>query len=96
MAAGEQFAPELQTLVGQQVVVDTKAPFVYIGTLDAVHKDSLRLRDVDVHDTRESTSSVDRYLLDAVKYGVRPNRRVVYVLIREIVSISPLSDVVLY
>jgi len=96
MCDGQHFAPELQALAGQQVIVDTKGPYVYIGVLDAVRRDSLCLKEADVHDTRESSTAVDRYVLDARKHGVRANRHVVYVLIKEVVSVSALSDVVLY
>jgi len=36
----------LQTLVGKEVVVDTRSPWMYIGRLESVQSGSLRLRDV--------------------------------------------------
>jgi len=87
---------ELKALIGEQVVVDTKGPFLYIGTLERVEADSLLLRDVDVHDTRESSSSADLYLIETLKHGIRINRRSVYVLAREVVSVSRLADIVPY
>ena len=96
MAPGESFAPELDALLGEQVVLDCKGPFLYIGVLDRVDANSVVLVDVDVHDTSESPSSVDRYLIDTVKHGVRANRKCVYVLAREVLSISRLADIVPY
>jgi len=96
MTDAEGLAAELAGLLGQQVVVDTKGPFVYLGVLDAVCRDSLRLAEADVHDTRDSNTSVDLYLIDARKHGVRANRHVAYVLLKEVVRVSPLSEVVLY
>ncbi len=96
MGSENTFAPELQSLVGQQIVLDTKGPFVYIGTLERIDSGSLLLSDVDVHDLRESASSSDRYLIQTLKHGIRVNRRSVRVLAREIVSVSLLSDIVRY
>ena len=87
---------ELQALLGQQVVLDTRTPFVYIGTLQSANAESLTLTEVDVHDARETTTSTDRYLIETVKHGIRVNRRRVIVLAREVVSVCALSDVVPY
>jgi len=92
----EGFAPELQDLVGQQIVVDTKGGFLYIGTLGKVHANSLLMHDVDVHNTLTSNTSNDLYLIEAVKYGIRANRKSAYVLARDIVSISPLADIIVF
>jgi len=50
MSEGTPFGEEIWTLVGDEVVVDTRGPFLYIGTLESVNSNSLRLSDVDVHD----------------------------------------------
>ena len=90
------FAPELDRLVGQQVVVDTKEPYVYIGVLEKIERNSVLLKDCDVHDTRQSSTSNELYLIQALKNGVRSSRYAVYVFLKEVVSISRLQDVVLY
>ena len=90
------FAPELDRLVGQQVVVDTKGPYVYIGVLEKIERSSVLLKDCDVHDTRQSSTSNELYLIQALKNGVRSSRYAVYVFLKEVVSISRLQDVVLY
>jgi len=96
MSSEDAIPAELESLVGQQIVLDTRTPFVYIGTLRSANAESLTLTEVDVHDARETTTSTDRYLIETVKHGIRVNRRHVIVLAREVVSICALSDVVPY
>ena len=96
MATGESFAPELEALIGQQVVVDSKGPFLYIGTLSKVNPNTLLLTNVDVHNTGDSPTTNERYLINALKDGVRVNRQTAYVLSEDIVSVSPLSAVIPY
>jgi len=84
----------LQNLVKQQVVVDTRSPWLYIGTLAEVRPDSLRLTDVDVHDSSETSIPKERYVLDSGKTGPHPNRRSVYVNLDYVVSVSLLADVI--
>ncbi len=96
MSENTPFGEEIWALVGDEVVLDTRGPFLYIGTLDSVNSNSLRLTDVDVHDLRETNSSNDYYLIQSRKSGIRCNRRSVYVLSKEIVSISRLSSIIQY
>jgi len=84
----------LGQLLGRQVVVDTRSPWVYIGTLDSVQADSLLLRDVDVHDSGETSTPKERYVLDSCTTGIKANRRSVYVNLEYVVSVSPLDDVI--
>lgn len=84
----------LRTLVGREVVVDTRSPWVYIGKLDAVQSDSLLLLDVDVHDSSELSLSKERYVLASCETGIKANRRTVYVNLDYVVSVSPLADVI--
>lgn len=96
MSENTPFGEEIWALVGGEVVVDTRGPFLYIGTLDSVNSNSLRLSDVDVHDLRETNTSKDYYLIQSLKSGVRSNRRSVFVLSKEIISISLLSSIIEY
>lgn len=84
----------LLALVGREVVVDTRSPWVYIGKLDALQSDSLLLLDVDVHDSSELSLSKERYVLASCETGIKANRRSVYVSLDYVVSVSPLSDVI--
>jgi small nuclear ribonucleoprotein (snRNP)-like protein len=84
----------LQKLVGKEVVVDTRSPWVYIGTLAAVQADSLLLRNVDVHDSGETSTPKERYVIDSCATGIKANRCSVYVSLEYVVSVSLLSDVI--
>jgi small nuclear ribonucleoprotein (snRNP)-like protein len=82
--------------LGQVVVVDTDSSFVYLGTLKAVKEQFIVLADVDVHDTRETTSTKEQYVMDTKRFGVKPSRREVNVRTTQIVSLSRLDDILLY
>jgi small nuclear ribonucleoprotein (snRNP)-like protein len=84
----------LHALVKQQVVVDTRSPWVYIGTLAEVQADCLLLTNVDVHDSSETPTPKERYVLDSSKTGVHANRHSVYVNLEYVVSVSLLSEVI--
>jgi hypothetical protein len=84
----------LRNLVKQQVVVDTRSPWVYIGTLAEVRPDCLLLTHVDVHDSGETAIPKERYVLDSIKTGIHANRRSVYVNLEYVVSVSLLDDVI--
>jgi hypothetical protein len=84
----------MQNLIKQQVVVDTRSPWVYIGLLAEVRPDCLLLTQVDVHDSGETSIPKERYVLDSSKTGVTPNRRSVYVNLEYVVSVSLLDEVI--
>lgn len=86
----------LQSLVGKEVVVDTRSSWLYIGRLEAVRADSVELRDVDVHDSSETATPKERYVIDSRESGIKANRRSVYVSLEFIVSVSLLSEVIQY
>ena len=81
---------------GQYIIVDTVSHFIYIGKLEDLSDYFLTLRDADVHDSRESPSMNEKYILDSKKYGVRSNRKMVHIRIQEVISISLLDDVIEY
>jgi hypothetical protein len=87
---------QLLTYRDQYVVVDTTSHFLYIGRLAGVTDYLMTLEDADVHDTRESPSINEKYIVDSKKYGVRANRRVVHVRLSEVISLSRLEDVIEY
>ena len=84
----------LALFLGQLVVLDTQGPLLYIGTLQGLTPASLLLADADVHDTNDSRSSKDLYLVETRDLGVRINRTLVLVMRQQIASISLLGDVV--
>ena len=82
--------------VGQQVVVDTSSPYVYLGTLSAVEDHFVMLTEVDAHDRGEGPSTKEQYIMDAKRHGIRANRKEVSVRKSLIVSISRLADILVY
>lgn len=82
--------------VGKIVVVDTDSRLVYLGTLDAMTPEFLTMTDVDVHDSAETTTTKERYVMNVKSFGVRPNRKTVSVRIAAVVSVSLLDDVMQY
>ena len=90
------YAEKLESYLGKTVVLDTKTPLVYLGTLKQVDDFFIILEDADVHDMTESTNSKEYYTLEASKHGVQKNRHRVAVRAEHVVSFSLLQDVVLY
>ena len=82
--------------LGQVVVVDTSSNFVYIGTLARVIEHFVELKDADAHDRGEGLSTKEQYVMEAKRFGVKPNRKEVSVRKSAIVSLSKLDDVLLY
>jgi small nuclear ribonucleoprotein (snRNP)-like protein len=82
--------------LGRIVVVDTDSSFLYLGTLKAVSDHFVVLEGVDVHDRRETPTTKEKYVLDAKRYGVRPNLKDVSIRKSVIVSLSRLEDVLDY
>ena len=86
----------LEGYVGKDVVLDTRAPIVYLGRLEAVDEWFFSLADVDVHDMTEARSTKEKYILEARKYGVKKNRHAALVRRDEVISLSKLDDVIAY
>jgi esterase/lipase superfamily enzyme len=84
----------LDTLIGKPVVLDTAGPLLYIGTLERLDREGYWLTDADVHDRHDGHASKELYVLEAKLHGVRPNRKRVFVMRAEVVSLSLLEDVV--
>ena len=91
-AAGEPWAE----LVGSEILVDTDTGFVIIGKLEDARAGSLSLAEADVHDMRDSSVTKEVYALEAMKYGVRSNRKRVHVRMARVVCVSLLEDVIRY
>ena len=87
-------AEHIRHLVGQVIVVDVEAPFVYVGTLRDANSAFLVLNDADVHDLRDSDTTREVYVLSSARDGVRRNRIQVQLRWDSILSVSRLSDVV--
>lgn len=86
-------ADAFRPYLGQVVVVDTRARTVCIGRLHAMDAHAAVLRDVDVHDCRDSKTAKDLYLIEAKRHGVQVNRREARLPLGEVVAMSPLQDI---
>jgi small nuclear ribonucleoprotein (snRNP)-like protein len=87
-------ADELKALIGHEVVLDTRSPFVYIGRLESVGDHFLTLGDVDVYDSSETQTRKEVYVFESRKYGLKRNRARCLVKIADVISLSRLEDVV--
>lgn len=89
--------PPLAEYLGHPVVVDVRShTLTYLGILKEVTPFSLILADVDVHDTHESKTSREVYVMESRKYGIKANRREVAIVLAEVVSVSRLGDIIVY
>ncbi len=86
----------LSDLVGERVVVDTDTTKLIVGTLEDAGEHLLTLAEADIHDMRDSRITSEVYALETLKYGVRANRKRVYVRVDRVVCVSRLDDVIDY
>ena len=84
----------IQSLVGEEIVVDMGTPYVAQGILVEVREDFLVLESADLHDLRDTATTREKYVLDSREHGTRPNRRRVWVNRDQSVAVSRLADVV--
>src|SRR5260221_737998 len=92
--SGYQPPAEIAAMYGKQVVVDTDTSYVYVGLLESAGSDYLALTVVDVHDTADSKSTKEAYAHESKKLGVRANRKITYVRLARVISISALDDII--
>lgn len=86
----------LEAHTGKVVVLDTDSSWVYIGRVEGIVNETVRLNNADVHHRADSPTTVERYIMDSRATGVQTNRGTVYVSLRAIVSFSPLDEVIKY
>lgn len=86
--------PEIAAMIGKQVVVDTDSSYIYVGLLESAGLDYFALSGVDVHDTSDSKSTKEAYAHESKKLGIRANRKITYVRIARVLSISLLDDII--
>ena len=90
------FPAPFDRFAAAKVVVDTTSSHVYVGTLVGADAWGIELEEADCHDRGEGHSTNEKYVMEAAKYGVKVNRRRVYVLREKIVSLARLEDVIQY
>lgn len=86
----------LQDFIGQNIVIDTNSPYIYLGKLVEIDKWFITLEAVDVHDQKESSSTKEKYIMEAKKSGIKQNRKNVVVRQDQIISVSRLDDITEY
>ncbi len=84
----------MDDFAGQNVVVDVESMFVFMGRLKEVRDKTLVLKNADVHDLRDSTTTREAYIREAKVHGIQPNRSRVLIRMEQVVSISLLEDVI--
>ncbi|QVL32041.1 hypothetical protein KIH39_24930 [Telmatocola sphagniphila] len=84
----------IQEYIGQKVVIDLRSEYVCLGTLIRVDEHFLELKNVDLHDLRDTDTSRENYVIASVKTGVKRNRKKLLLFRSELVAISLLEDVV--
>lgn len=85
--------PALKELLGETIVVDTDAHFIYLGRLESADADFIKLAEVDVHELTKSGLSKERYVHEARSIGVRKNRALTWINMTRVISLSRLQDV---
>lgn len=84
----------LEDFLGQVVVIAMQSPFVCLGTLMRLDEHYLELRNVDLHDLRDSDTTHENYVAASRATGIKRNRKRLLIVRRDVVAISRLSDVV--
>jgi len=85
----------LNELMGDLVVVDARSPYVFLGRLVGESPTFIMLDEVDAHDLRDTATTREQYVLNVRAHGIRPNRRRLWVNLREVVCVSRLDDVMI-
>ena len=84
----------LEEFLGAEVVVDLRSSYVCFGTLKHIDDIWLDLRNVDLHDLRDTETTRELYVAETRATGVKRNRKRVLLLRTEIVAVALLDDVV--
>ncbi len=86
-------AGSLDRFYGRVVVLDLESRYVCVGTLAGEDHRYLILKQADLHDLRDTTTTRELYVLDCKRHGVNWNRRQVLIRRDEVVGLSLLDDV---
>ena len=84
----------LEEMMGQKIVLDLRSEYVCLGTLTGVGDHFLELKNVDLHDLRDTDTTRENYIAEAVITGIQRNRRRIWLNRNEVVAIALLADVV--
>jgi hypothetical protein len=84
----------LEELMGEKIVVDLRSTFVCLGTLQRADEHFLELKNVDLHDLRDTETTRELYVAESKATGIKRNRRRVLLVRNEIVAMCRLDDIV--
>ena len=84
----------MEELIGEIVVIDLRSSFVCLGKLTQVTPDFLELRNVDLHDLRDTETTRENYVASSAATGIKRNRKKLWLNRSDIVAIARLADVV--
>jgi hypothetical protein len=84
----------LEELIGKLIVVDMHSQYVCLGKLVRFDDNYFEMRDVDLHDLRDTETTRENYIAESVATGIKRNRRKLFLKRSEIVAISALEDFV--
>lgn len=85
---------DLEKYLKKKIVLDTRSSWIYIGVLEAVTNNCAVLSEVDVHDSKDTSTSKELYVLESKSTGIKANRNLVYINLEYVVSFSALDDVI--
>ena len=83
----------LKNYMNKKIVVDTSSSWIYIGNLKNIGENSIELTDVDVHDSKDTATTKEIYLVHSKKTGIKSNRENVFINMDYVVSFSPFDKV---
>jgi len=86
--------PHFEQLIGKTIVIDLSSLYVIVGTLIGQDQHYLSLKDVDVHDLRDTSTTRELYVHEIGLHGVAANRSRTLVSRTEVVSLSALEDII--
>jgi small nuclear ribonucleoprotein (snRNP)-like protein len=84
----------LTELLGKQVIIDLRSEFVCLGTLLRFDDHFLELRNVDLHDLRDTETTRENYIAESHATGIKRNRKRIWLVRGEIVAVTLLEDFV--
>ncbi len=84
----------LESMLGQKVVIDLSSAYVCLGTLLRFDEHFLELKNVDLHDLRDTDTTRENYVAASHATGIKRNRKRCLLVRTEIVAITLLDDLV--
>lgn len=86
----------LSDFFDKDVILDVAPPVVYIGRLIEANDFFFTLADVDVHEIPPGGVTKEVYVMGARRNGIQPTRKLVKVKQSDVLSLTRLSDVIMY